>query len=425
MYDYFYNLLMTNDIFSGALFAGGILGLLASSRGYVRSVLDFLISRNIVEFTITSSDENFIYFLLWLSKQDFSKAIKKYHITSEKNKNSYDEDYDDNDKTKFIIGPDNSRYLFNYNNKYILLSSSIEKPTQGGGSMTQIHKSVTMTYLGQNKNTLLKILEDVVKIKTSYLTDYPRVYSPNMWCDDWASRDRLKEKNMDFVFLPSSKKQKIIDHVSNFLDSKKIYQDFNIPYKTGILFYGVPGSGKTTLIRAIASKYKLNLYFLPFSEKVLESKNLMGLFDDIEPRSLVVLEDVDVLFDNKDSRKTKNTLNFSTLLNVIDGPTFSEEIILIMTTNHIKKLDAALIRSGRIDLKVCFDYANNEQKRNMFLHFNPKLNKEHAEKFVAITSDIDDLSPADIQTYLLCYKGLDGLKLENINKIKFDSIKEI
>lgn len=51
-------------------------------------------------------------------------------------------------------------------------------------------------------------------------------------------------------------------------------------------------------------------------------------------------------------------MSLSALLNVLDGVASQEGRVLIMTTNHIEKLDAALVRSGRVDKKVEFRLAD-------------------------------------------------------------------
>lgn len=425
MIEYFRQLFLTNDIFSGALFAGSALGLLASSRQYFTKMFGLLIERNTVSFNVTSSDDNFVFFLMWLENQNFSKMIKKYHITKSKDKYRriqetirIKEEIKDNINDNFVIGPGSGTYFFKYNKKYIMIKSSIEKPTAGGNLTPQVHRSIGFSYLGRNEKSMKCILKDIIKIKKSLLDETPNVYIPDSWGNEWIITSKVKYKNIDYVFLPQGEKEKIVNSIKDFINNEKWYNEYNIPYKTGFLFHGVPGSGKTTLIRAIASMFNLNLYFLPFSRNILSTEKLASLFADIEPDSLIVLEDVDVLFDNKEKRETKEHLNFSTLLNVIDGPTFTEGTILMMTTNHIDKLDPALIRSGRVDSKIEFKYSDSFQQEKLFKHFNKNLiqtNSEVSKEFVDALIGINKISAADIQAHLIKYNGISAIN--NIDKL--------
>lgn len=59
----------------------------------------------------------------------------------------------------------------------------------------------------------------------------------------------------------------------------------------------------------------------------------------------------------------------SGLLNALDGVASQENRLLFMTTNHVEKLDPALIRPGRCDVHIKFDYASPAQMRGLFLKF--------------------------------------------------------
>jgi len=67
----------------------------------------------------------------------------------------------------------------------------------------------------------------------------------------------------------------------------------------------------------------------------------------------MLLEDVDSMFVKREHGEVKNnSLTFSGFLNALDGVRAQEGQILFMTTNHIEKLDAAILRPGRTDYKV-------------------------------------------------------------------------
>jgi chaperone BCS1 len=70
--------------------------------------------------------------------------------------------------------------------------------------------------------------------------------------------------------------------------------------------------------------------------------------------------------------KDASVCTLSGILNAMDGMFSANGRILIATTNHIEKLDAALIRPGRIDLKLEVGFVNEEILREFFTHFFPK-----------------------------------------------------
>ena len=86
--------------------------------------------------------------------------------------------------------------------------------------------------------------------------------------------------------------------------------------------------------------------------------------------SIVVIEDIDALFDkNRESLVKKTPLTFSGLLNAMDGICNPDGQIFIFTTNYIDRLDSALIRAGRVDLRVEFTLPTDEQIESMFVRF--------------------------------------------------------
>lgn len=65
----------------------------------------------------------------------------------------------------------------------------------------------------------------------------------------------------------------------------------------------------------------------------------------------------------------QSSVTFSGFLNALDGVASGEERIVFLTTNHVEKLDPALIRPGRVDLSVLIDDAHPEQALRLFEKF--------------------------------------------------------
>lgn len=65
----------------------------------------------------------------------------------------------------------------------------------------------------------------------------------------------------------------------------------------------------------------------------------------------------------------QSSVTFSGFLNALDGVASGEERIIFMTTNHLERLDPALIRPGRVDLLELVDDAHPSQVRRLFTRF--------------------------------------------------------
>ena len=94
-------------------------------------------------------------------------------------------------------------------------------------------------------------------------------------------------------------------------------------------------------------------------------------------------------------------LTFSGLLNALDGVAASEERLLFMTTNHVDRLDPALIRPGRVDVKEYIGWASPSQIETMFSRFYG--DKDGAKEFGTLLKDAQ-ISPAALQGHFILYK---------------------
>ncbi len=147
----------------------------------------------------------------------------------------------------------------------------------------------------------------------------------------------------------------ILHSIDSFLSKRERYIRFNRDFKRMYLLTGPPGTGKTSMIRAVAHHYKRDLYVFNMGDPNIQ-KTFISLISEIPSSSIVAFEDLDRFF--MDSDNTKDTVNLSMLLNVIDG-TLSSSLgtISFITANHPDRLPEALTRSGRVDEVINFDGA--------------------------------------------------------------------
>lgn len=181
---------------------------------------------------------------------------------------------------------------------------------------------------------------------------------------DWTTYSRIPVRRLNTVYMDERVKQRIMDDITDFLKSEAEYDAFGIPYKKTYLLTGVPGSGKTSLIKALCNEIHYNLGIMSMSRD-MDNATVQGSFRSLEPKTVLLLEDIDCLFEKRVSVETQS-FTFSNLLNILDGVLFKHGLIVFITTNHPEKLDHALLRQGRTDLIVELNYPSKTEIEKLF-----------------------------------------------------------
>ncbi|KIL37273.1 ATPase [Cohnella kolymensis] len=157
------------------------------------------------------------------------------------------------------------------------------------------------------------------------------------------SREELSRAvQRDDVVMEEALKTQIFRSIDEFfLKDRVFFQTYDIPYKRGVLLYGKPGNGKTTLVKSITGSVEAPVAYWQITEHTT-SDSIQEVFSAAIKMApmILVIEDIDSMPDSARSY----------FLNTLDGATSREGIFLIGTTNYPEKIDPALInRAGRFD----------------------------------------------------------------------------
>ena len=253
--------------------------------------------------------------------------------------------------------------------------------------------------------------------KGSFVQKYSSSYA-------WRSEIFRPGRPMSTVYMDPGVIDELTKDVEKFFlpETAVSYREKGIPYRRGYLFHGIPRSGKTTTVVALATQFKLGLRVITLNDRSLDDAILGKIFDSVPSRCIVLLEDVDTSgmsthratvspgADEEDETEPKGAggVSLSGLLNAIDGVFSPQGYILIMTTNHKKKLDPALIGPGRVDHEIEFKAISTFQASQIFGKIfegcpEPKLTLL-AEEFSKQVNELEE-PVAAIQNYLMGQAG--------------------
>lgn len=216
-------------------------------------------------------------------------------------------------------------------------------------------------------------------------------------------------RELDTIFMEDGVIESITNHIDKYMANKDLYTGRGIIYKTGILLYGEPGTGKTSLIKALASKYGRDLILLDMStfqsiglETFVHSVNI----DD--KKYIIALEDIDCVIADRENENAdkddKKVINM--LLQLLDSNSSPNEVIFIASTNHIELLDEALMREGRFDLRVPITGIYEEKAREMCKSFD--LNDYQIDEIIdqLYQNDAFPVRQSKLQSIILKHSGM-------------------
>ena len=203
------------------------------------------------------------------------------------------------------------------------------------------------------------------------------------------------KRKLNTIYLEN--KNEIFESIDIWKKSEDFYRERGIPYKLGILLYGEPGTGKSSLVHAIASELNKDVIVLTAGAILNGKLNKYNMVCCDTP-PIIVIEEIDTIVSSRqqDKELSENQKSIlSELLNFLDGPSSPDSCVVIATTNHIEKLDPAIIRAGRFDIKIQMGKISRDLAIKMCKDFN--CNPEE------ILDDSTEFNPSELQSKLIFF----------------------
>lgn len=217
------------------------------------------------------------------------------------------------------------------------------------------------------------------------------------------------------------------------LTHPELYDDIGIKPPKGVILYGVPGTGKTLLAKAVAHHTSATFLRVVGSELIQKYlgdgpklvRELFRVADEHAP-SIVFIDEIDAVgtkrYDSHSGGEREIQRTMLEMLNQLDGFDSRGDVKVIMATNKIESLDPALLRPGRIDRKIEFPMPDEKTKRRIFQIHTSKMTLGEDVNLEEFVMSKDELSGADIKA--LCTEaGLLALR-ERRMKVMHEDLKK-
>ncbi|XP_034185730.1 mitochondrial chaperone BCS1 [Osmia lignaria lignaria] len=412
---------LSDNPYFGAGF--GLFGLGAGAailRKGMQAGMLFFRRHYMITLEVPCRDKSYQWLLQWITHKG---AKETQHLSVE---TSFEQKETGHIKTRYDFIPSIGTHFIRYAGNWIRVERTREQQTIDI-QMGIPFETVQLTAIGRDRTIYFNILEEARQMALKEHEGKTIMYTA--MGSEWRQFGHpRKRRPLDSVILDTGVADRIIKDCREFIQNHSWYSDRGIPYRRGYLLYGPPGCGKSSFITALAGELERGICVLNLSERGLTDDRLNHLLAVAPQQTIILLEDIDAAFLSRDEAKEVTTayaglnrVTFSGLLNCLDGVASTEARVLFMTTNYLERLDPALVRPGRVDVKEYIGWCSQKQVEQMFLRFyrdNENKAEELATEFAGnVMSHKKNVSPAQIQGFFMFYKNNPNEVLKNVSHI--------
>lgn len=351
-----------NNQFLGGAIAAWVLGVVTYlCRSIPNSLFQYGKKQLTTTLTITSYHDVFHDTMQWLGEKGYAKKFRRVKLSNGRW---------GNDGMYKSLGY--GRHFFWY--KYRLMTVELDRESTDRNEDKEL---ITFIKFGRSHKLLDRLVEE---IKASKQKD-DSLLNVRMWDSDyWGGSKAQPVRPEESIYLAEGVKEKLWEALDTFMGNEEFYKLHGVPYHFGILLHGPPGTGKTSVVKALASYLKQDL-------NILKSSDLGKLGEaasELKPKQIMLVEDFDSYCPatSGDGAKEEDDIlkgfmlmgdsGLSSLLNNLDGVTSTHGRIVVFTTNHLDKIDPAVLRPGRIDVKIEIGYVDDHGMDKFLIAFFDK-----------------------------------------------------
>lgn len=372
-----------NQFASGGLLLMIIGGISVFLRSLPLELWYWIVDQTTMMITVKDDDATFAWIKEWFMEQRFLQRIRRVDLDTTLRGQG----------TALIPAPGRHRFWYGGRPFWVWFTRSEDTK---GWTPRRI-ESLTFRTLGRRQIFLRQFVDEIVACHKRKVKTASHLY---VYDDGWTCVQAYSPRSLDSVILKPGERERLVEDIEKFRRSRQRYRHLGVPYHRGYLLYGPPGTGKTSLVSGLAAKFGMSLYAVNLTE--FNDRTLKSAVNDVPQNAVVLFEDIDCM--RSGNRRPEQTergrpsapgarrekedpadrfgVTLSGLLNVLDGFHAPENVLFVMTTNHMESLDPALLRPGRIDYRLFLGQAADAQKIELYRRFFLEATEMEAREFV-------------------------------------------